>query len=396
MKCDQAGENKLKEFIIICNTAVGEIIHRRQATALRTYNAKSGTEIVLSLPEQLHQATCLLSNRSGLYSAALGKCAFTGASTALNYVSRAPGRHFPSTTPRVWQAAPSCRCRWLFRERWGGRAAAPPGSAGTAAPRGLTHRGGPAGPRGGGRALTAPGRGEASAYPQARPRRRRRARAPAGDAALPARPRRRPRPPPPRTPRPHPRTRHRPHVRRQVRGGAPAPPPSPPRAWRGPAAALDRRWGRGRTAAPRPPVPREASGGQGGEGACLFKKRPGCCGRRSARGVKPRPAQPAPPLPPPVAPAWRALAQWPRWLTWVPGPAATRRRRRRGAGGVSRARSPACSTRPLAPRCRGWRCLSPAAGRSRLLPRQDGARAGAEEEAAAAGAGTAAAATFAH
>lgn len=57
------------------------------------------------------------------------------------------------------------------------------------------------------------------------------------------------------------------------------------------------------------------------------------------------------------------------------------------------------SARPLAPRCRGWRRPCRGAGRCRLPPRQDGARAAAaaaEEEAAAAGAGTAAAATLAH
>lgn len=81
--------------------------------------------------------------------------------------------------------------------------------------------------------------------------------------------------------------------------------------------------------------------------------------------------------------------------SWVAGPAAARERR--GAGGVSWAGSPALSTRPLALRCLGWLSLSPAAGPSQLLPRQDGGRAAAEEEeAAAAGAGTAAAATFAH
>ncbi|XP_064278756.1 collagen alpha-1(I) chain-like [Passer domesticus] len=229
-----------------------------------------------------------------------------------------------------------------------------------------------------------------------RARSRRRAPAGGGHALPPVTRRSRPGRAAALAPPPHPPPAHAPPPARAPAGARrrPRPPPgSPPRARRGPAAAPD--GAGGETAAPRPPVRRGASGGQGGEGACLFKKRPGCCGRRSARGVKPRPAQPAPPVPPPVAPARRALARWPRWLTWVAGPAATRRRRR-GAGGVSGARSPACSTRPLAPRCRGWRCLSPAAGRSRLLPRQDGARAGAEEEAAAAGAGTAAAATFAH
>lgn len=308
-----------------------------------------------------------------------------------------PSGRFSSTATPVWHPAPSRGRRWLPGQGSSqARAFAEPGAARhNLAPRscpgapaaalhhaGVTHTGPPArppprrpgaatgrrprsptsapgpshptpagpDPRSGGAGATHPPGQHRS--PQGRrvptPRSRR---APCQAARPPPPPQPRPArapavpPPPPRAGATAPRA----HVRPQVHGGAPAPPlplpgraraparrrarpplPSPnPARGGGPAAAPLRVGGR----AARAPVYRGASGGQDGEGACPFKKRPGCCGRRLARGgwrwcvcgtvvVKPRPAQAGPRYPPPVAPARRALARLPRWLTWVAGPAA--------------------------------------------------------------------------